>query len=376
MRMRNLLLISAVMLWASATALAQTPPPAPPAPSAPSAPSRPTVTIVPAPYIIEPSPPMGFSFLLEGGNFLGIQPEEINRENMSRYGMSQARGVGVREVSKDSPAERAGLRKGDVVLQFDGEVVSSTRKLLRLIGEAAPEQTVRLTISRNGSEQQLTATLGKREAARAGEFNVMPMDPGEFQFGFPPSTPRAPRAGQAPESEVFAFGFGNRRVGILTTPLTKQLADHLGVSGGKGVLVTSVNENSPAAKAGLRAGDVITEVNGASVEDSGDFIRELNRKDEGDVTLTVVRDKSQRTIKVTPERRPSPSFNLTDFQPAPMALLRISPRVKVETLYRALRAMPRVQNFALPKLEKLLVPRLLNLPRNAPLPLVLDGYYD
>src|SRR4029453_14057502 len=112
------------------------------------------------------------------------------------------------------------------------------------------------------------------------------------------------------------FG-GNRRIGILTTPLTKQLADHMGVSGGKGVLVTSVSENSPASKAGLRAGDVITEVNGASIEDSGDFIRELNQKDEGEVTLTIVRDKSQRTIKVTPERRPTPSFNLTDFQPAP-----------------------------------------------------------
>ncbi|HJU55281.1 MAG TPA: PDZ domain-containing protein [Pyrinomonadaceae bacterium] len=364
MRIRNLLVILTALLWTSATVTAQTPP------AAPSQPSPPVVA-VPA-----PGEPMNFSFFLEGGNFLGIQPEEINRENMSRYGMSQARGVGVGNVSKDSPAERAGLRKGDVILQFDGEPVTSTRKLLRLIGEAAPEQTVRLTVSRNGSEQQLTATLGKREASRAGSWNVMPVEPGEFEFQFPPATPRPPRAGQAPESEVFAFGFGNRRVGILTTPLTKQLADHMGVSGGKGVLVTSVNQNSPASKAGLKAGDVITEVNGASVEDSGDFIRELNRKDEGEVTLTIIRDRSQRTVKVMPERRPAPSFNLTDFQPAPMARLRMSPRVQVEKMYRALQAMPRVQNFALPKLEKLAIPRVIHIPRNAPLPLILDGYFD
>ena len=375
MRMRNLLLILAVLLWTSATALAQTPPAAP---TAPVAPSRPVAPILPTPYIIEPGEPMSFSFLFEGGSFLGIQPEEINRENMSRYGLSQPRGVGVGNVSKDSPAERAGLRKGDVILQFDGEPVTSTRKLLRLIGEAAPEQTVRLTVSRNGSEQQLTATLGKREAPRPGAFNVMPAEPGEFQFEFPPTTPRPPRApreGDAPD--VFSFGFGgNRRVGILTTPLTKQLADHLGVSAGHGVLITSVNENSPASKAGLRAGDVITEVNGTSIEDSGDFIRELNRKDDGEVTLTVVRDKSQRTIKVTPERRPTPSFNLMDFHPAPMARLRISPRVKVETLYRALQAMPRIESFSIPKVEKLVTPRLMNLPRIELLPVASDFYFD
>src|SRR5215218_10403186 len=109
MRMRNLLLMLAVLVWTGAIATAQTPPAAPSAPSQPSAP----VVAVPA-----PGEPMNFSFFLDGGNFLGIQPEEINRENMSRYGMSQARGVGVGNVSKDSPAERAGLRKGDVILQL------------------------------------------------------------------------------------------------------------------------------------------------------------------------------------------------------------------------------------------------------------------
>jgi serine protease Do len=361
--MRNLFLVLTALLLAGATASAQTPP---------AEPSQPA----PPPLVAVPGEPMNFTFFLDGGNFLGIQPEEINRENMGRYNLSQPRGVGVGSVSKDSPAERAGLKKGDVILEFDGEAVTSKRKLMRLIGEAAPEQTVRLTVSRNGSEQQLTATLGKHEVSPAGSWNLMPAQPPEFQFQFPPATPRAPRAPQGPESEVYAFAFGNRRVGILTASLTKQLADHLGVPGGKGVLVTSVNENSPASKAGLKAGDVITEVNGESVEDSGDFIRELNRKDEGEVTLTVVRDKSQRTIKVTPERRPTPSFNLTDFQLAPMARMRISPRAQVETMYRALQAMPKVQNFALPKLQKLVVPRVIEVPRNAPLPLVPDGYFD
>lgn len=365
MRLRNLLVILTASLWAGATALAQTPPPAPAQPAQPAPPAA----------VAPPAQPMSFSFFLDGGTYLGIQPEEINRENMGRYGLSQPRGVGVGNVSKDSPAERAGLRKGDVILQFDGEPVTNTRKLLRLIGEAAPDQTVRLTVSRGGGEQQLTATLGRREAAGANAYGLLkPAEPGSH-FEFPPSPPGAWERMEAPG--VFSFGFGNnRRVGVTTTPLTRQLADFMGVGGGKGLLVTSVGENSPASKAGLRAGDVITEVNGAAVEDTGDFLRELNRQDEGEVTLTVVRDKSRRTIKVTPERRSAPAINLSDLQAAPMARLRISPRVQVELINRALRAMPRIESLVLPKLDKLVAPRVLKLPRAGASPVVTDSYFD
>jgi len=97
--------------------------------------------------------------------------------------------------------------------------------------------------------------------------------------------------------------FGNtRRIGVTTTSLTKQLADFFGVVDGQGVLVTSVSENSPAAKAGIKAGDVITAVDGEKVEDSGDLSRAISKQKAGDVTLTIVRDRNQRTIKVTPEK--------------------------------------------------------------------------
>ena len=83
--------------------------------------------------------------------------------------------------------------------------------------------------------------------------------------------------------------------------MTKQLADYFGVVDGKGVLVTSVAEDSPAAKAGIKAGDVITAVDGEKVEGSGDLSRAINRKKGGDVSLTIVRNKSQRTITLTPK---------------------------------------------------------------------------
>ena len=104
---------------------------------------------------------------------------------------------------------------------------------------------------------------------------------------------------------VFAFG-NHRRIGIGTMQLTKQLADYFGISDGKGVLVTSVAEDSPAAKAGLKAGDVITAIDGEKVEGAGDLARGINKKKDGDVTLTVIRNKNQRSITVTPKEAPIP----------------------------------------------------------------------
>src|SRR5689334_21329308 len=118
----------------------------------------------PAPPPTPPDEPSDqtFSFFLDGGSFLGIYAENISRENMGRYHMSQVRGVGVTQVVKDSPAEKAGLRKDDVILRIDGENVSSVRKLNRVVSELAPDQSVRVSFSRGGAEQEVTATVAKR----------------------------------------------------------------------------------------------------------------------------------------------------------------------------------------------------------------------
>jgi membrane-associated protease RseP (regulator of RpoE activity) len=98
-----------------------------------------------------------------------------------------------------------------------------------------------------------------------------------------------------------AIILGNsRRIGVSTMELSKQLADFFGITGGQGVLVTSVTADGPAAKAGIKAGDVITVIDGEAVDSPGDIARAINRKKDGDVTLTIVRNKSQQTIRVTP----------------------------------------------------------------------------
>ena len=274
-----------------------------------------------------------FSFVFDGGAYLGVSTEDISKENMARYGMREVRGVGVTEVMKDSPAEKAGLRKDDVIIRFDGESVTSVRKLTRLVGESSADQTVRLTISRGGAEQELSVTLSKRNfggilKAKIGDdvWKGLNKDFPKWQF------PKIEMGNMGTLGDgTFVFAYGNRRIGVSTQSLSKQLAEYFGVKEG-GVLITSVTENSPAAKAGLKAGDVITAIDGEKVSSPGDITHALSKKETGDVSLTIVRDKNMRTVTLTPEKSDHPTW----LRPGNMGAKRIVipsiriPDVKIE----------------------------------------------
>lgn len=250
----------------------------------------------------EPSnPDRSFSFIMSDGAFLGVGTEDISKENMGRYGVREVRGVGVTQVAKDSPAEKAGLKKDDVILRFEGESVTSTRKLGRLVSESSADQTVRITISRSGTEQELTATLAKRNIGNLLGASIREDVLRSIEKSWPEMNEKDwPKIQSDDGPFVFSLG-ANRRIGVSTQNLTKQLADYFGAKDG-GVLITTVSENSPAAKAGLKAGDVITAIDGEKVDSSGDITRAINKKPEGEISLTVLRDRSTRTVTLTPEK--------------------------------------------------------------------------
>ena len=288
------------------------------------------------------------SFFVGDGAFLGVGTEDISKENMARYGMREVRGVGVTEVMKDSPAEKAGLRKDDVILRFDGEPVTSVRKLTRLVNESAPDQNVRLTISRGGSEQELSATLSKRkmDTIFSGSFPRIMRGDNEDGVRVMPNGNWPPSIGGGESPLVWTLG-ANRRIGVSTQNLSQQLADYFGVKDG-GVLITSVSDNSPASRAGLKAGDVITAIDGEKVTSPGDITRALGKKETGDVSLTVVRDKNTRTITVTPEKNPNSEL----IQPGTMGTRRITiPSVKVRTIPPMKIDIPQIDIPATPPIE-------------------------
>jgi serine protease Do len=314
MKAKYLLGLLAAIILAAGSALAQQPAP-PPAPESPDEPFD-----------------QNFEFFMGGEGFLGVYAENISRENMGRYHVNQVRGVGVTRIVKDSPAEKAGLRQDDVILRVDGENITSVRKLNRIVSELAPDQSVKITVSRNGSEQDITATIGKRSAnfftkdllgKQPKVWKWEGNEPKEWKFEGPLLNKSFPNNGD------LTFMLDNsRRIGVSTMELTKQLADYFGITGGKGVLVTAVTEDGPAAKAGVRAGDVITAVDGEAIDSPGDVTRVINRKKEGDVTLTVVRNKTQQTIHVTPREG---GFSGTMGQPQVGRRI-VIPRIEIPTI--------------------------------------------
>jgi membrane-associated protease RseP (regulator of RpoE activity) len=301
----------------------------------------------PAPPI--PAEPFGqaFSLLMDGGGFLGVYAEDISRENMGRYNLNQVRGVGVTQIIKDSPAEKAGLRKDDVILRIDGENVTSVRKLNRLVSEIAPDQTIRVAISRGGSEQELTATIGKRENMS----NVQSLgteNPQIWKWEGP----------LANKDKDMVFGLGNsRRIGVSTMELTKQLAEYFGIADGKGVLVTSVSADSPAAKAGIKAGDVITAIDGEKVEATGDISRAINNNKDGDVTLTIIRNRTQQKILVTPKEGDFP-FGTPGARPQ-IGRRIVIPRIELPSIPEMNIMIPRIELPTIPSVD-------IQLPRVTP----------
>jgi serine protease Do len=231
------------------------------------------------------------------------------------------------------------------------------RKLTRLVNESAADQNVRLTISRGGSEQELSATLSKRkmDTIFSGSMpRILRDDNGEDGVRVFPGGNWPESIGRGEGPLVWTLG-ANRRIGVSTQSLSKQLADYFGVKDG-GVLITSVSDNSPASKAGLKAGDVITAIDGEKVTSPGDITRVLGKKETGDVSLTVVRDKNTRTVTVTPEKNPNQDI----FKPGSLGTRRITiPSVKVRSIPPMTIGIPQIEVPATPPIE-------VTVPRRAP----------
>jgi serine protease Do len=217
-----------------------------------------------------------------------------------------AAGVRVDGVDHGSPADRAGLREGDLLVEFDGERVRSARQLTRLVQETPDGRTVPLTYSRDGARQTVEITP-EPSAATWGMHLDEPEIRAQVERGL-----RGLRELPRPDAPLFDFRFdgmpaaGARgRLGVQVETLSDQLAEYFGAKGG-GVLVSRVTADSPAQKAGLKAGDVITAVNGTAVRDAGELVDELREaRDGAEVALDVVRDRKSTTLKATLER-PAP----------------------------------------------------------------------
>ncbi len=229
------------------------------------------------------------------GSYLGIQMEDVTAANMSKFKVNSERGVIVRSVEKGSPAEEAGLRQDDVILEYGGFQVWSASNMRRLVEETPAERKVDLAVSRDGKRVTLTAKIGTREGrTMIGGAEVPPNNRPNRDFNnrfFVLPQPNQSRSTPAEPS-------GKPRLGITLLPLSEQYAEALGVPGKKGVLVSSVLEGSPSAGK-LRAGDVITSADGKETKEPEELTRIVREKTEGALALKVVRDKKQISVDIS-----------------------------------------------------------------------------
>lgn len=236
-------------------------------------------------------PSSGALTLLGGsGGYLGVSILEMNEERAEEVGMSREYGAYVASVVDDGPAGEAGLEEGDVIVGWNGARLESTAQLQRLTRETPPGRAVELTVFRDGRERDISVDLGDR--ADANVFTV-PGGGGRVELRRPTSLRTLVR----PQGRGVSFAFSRRgRLGASIQSLGDQLAEYFGVDGG--ALVTSVSEDSPAEAAGLRAGDVIVQFAGETVEDPGDLMEILSDQDAGDVRMRVIRDGASVNLTV------------------------------------------------------------------------------
>jgi len=246
------------------------------------------------------------------GSQIGVTIRDVEDADAKTSKLAAPTGVIIEEVADDSPASRAGLKKGDVVLEFDGERVRGVRHFTRLVQETPAGRRVQTSVMRDG--QKLNVTIEPRASGGFSYFgdddrmSVLRDLADGWRVDIPKPAPAPPAAPKPPappafpafpDFDTFVWRSGNG-LGISVGDLSDQLAQYFGTK--DGVLVTSVTDNSAAAKAGIKAGDVLTSLNGRDVTSPSDLRRRIQELKDGDeFTVGIVRDKKATTLKGTVE---------------------------------------------------------------------------
>lgn len=223
---------------------------------------------------------------LGAGGWLGVGIDDVDEESVQRLRLPAERGARVEEVVEESPAARAGLREDDVVVRWNDQPVESVAQLRRLVRETPPGRSVQLGVVRDGAEREVTVEVGERDLTAPAALFEAPLPPAVGE-----GTPR-------PGAWLRVFGGPRARLGVQLQPLGTQLAEYFGLQDRTGALVASVREGTPAARAGLRAGDVLLSVGDRTVEAPADVLRALAGREAGPMEMTILRDRQERTLTV------------------------------------------------------------------------------
>ncbi len=228
--------------------------------------------------------------------WLGIYTQTVDEDLTEAFDLDSDYGVIVKTVIDESPADKAGLKQGDIILEFNGNKLQSADDLTEYVHEEMPGDKVELIILRDGQRKNLDAELGSRSENDSDNYYFWQSDK------------NAPNT-YSKVIKNFHSSMTSTYIGVSLQNLNQQLGEYFGVEDAKGVLVTEVMDDSPAKKAGLEAGDVIIGIDGDEVEDPSDVQEVIRAKEEGDeVTIAVLRNKAKQDFSLTIAKSPDNSF--------------------------------------------------------------------
>ncbi len=192
--------------------------------------------------------------------WLGVTIQPLTQELADSFGLKNTHGTLVTDIVKGSPADKAGLQRGDVLLSYDGEQIEELNDLPRLVAATPVDKIVNVKIFRDGKERTVKVTVGK-------------MDEGEREFA---ASDKA----------------GGGTLGITASNVTPELAERFALNGLSGILITRIAPDSPAAAGGLRVADLIIEADGKEVKSVRDFEAIVGRMSPGQVLRLLIQRKS------------------------------------------------------------------------------------
>jgi serine protease Do len=232
-------------------------------------------------------------FVNSGDGWLGARIGEVNADKVKELKLPAERGVVLGKIVPDSPAAKAGLQENDVVTEINGQRVEGTEQFRRMVREIPAGRTVQFTVWREGRAQPVEVTLGKAEMRHGANTFVAPAAPGSFAF----QMPDMPEMGTVFDGSPWTPS--RTRLGIDAENLDGEFGHFFGAPDGEGILVRGVFPDTPAAKAGLKAGDVITSVNGERVRSVGELRSKITeRQQEKALKLGLIRNKAELSVSV------------------------------------------------------------------------------
>ncbi len=190
--------------------------------------------------------------------WLGVVIQDVDENLAQSFGLKKPEGALISEVSQGSPADKAGLEQGDIILRLNGKKIENVEELRNKIALTAPGTKIRLGILREKRYKVIDVTIGEQPAYRS--------------------------MGMLSQHRIL------RKLGFVVQELTPDLAEQFGYREGQGVLVTEVRPGSPASRFGIRPGNLIEEVNRKRVHNMGDFLRALRISERTGSVLLRVRD--------------------------------------------------------------------------------------